>query len=77
MEQRNIVHVHLECPYKGKTDFYFGSVAAIYEELPKEVVGAGKEWLWAALKGNNNEYKTRKAIIKRSKVVNKHQNKRP
>ncbi len=74
MKQNNVIHVHLNEPYNGKSDFYFGSVAAIFEALPKDVVGAGKEWLWKALKDGHNEYRTRKATIRRGKVLTKHQN---
>ena len=42
MKQNNVIHVELNEPYQGKKNWYFGSVAAIYEEIPKEVIGAGK-----------------------------------
>ena len=62
MRQNNVIHVELNEPYQGKRNWYFGSVAAIYQELPKEVVGAGKD-----------EHRTRKATIRRSKVITKQQ----
>lgn len=72
MKQNNVIHVELNEPYQGKKNWYFGSVAAIYQELPKEVVGAGKEWLWQCLSGKD-EHRTRKATIRRSKVITKQQ----
>ncbi len=72
MKQNNVIHVELDEPYQGKKNWYFGSVAAIYQELPKEVVGAGKEWLWQCLSGKD-EHRTRKATIRRSKVITKQQ----
>lgn len=72
MRQNNVIHVELDEPYQGQKDWYFGSVAAIYQELPKEVVGAGKEWLWQCLAGKD-EHRTRKATIRRSKVITKQQ----
>lgn len=72
MRQNNVIHVELNEPYQGQKDWYFGSVAAIYDTLPKEVVGAGKEWLWQCL-ADKNEHKTRKATIRRSRVITKQQ----
>ena len=72
MRQNNVIHVELNEPYQGKKNWYFGSVAAIYEELPKEVIGAGKEWLWQCL-SKKSEHRTRKATIRRSKVITKQQ----
>lgn len=34
-----VVHLHLYEPYEGHTDFYFGSVKAIYDHVPKLRVG--------------------------------------
>ncbi len=72
MRQNNVIHVELNEPYQGKKNWYFGSIAAIYQELPKDVVGAGKEWLWQCLR-DNDEHRTRKATIRRSKVITKQQ----
>ena len=72
MRQNNVIHVELDEPYQGEKNWYFGSVAAIYEELPKEVIGAGKEWLWQCL-SKKSEHRTRKATIRRSKVITKQQ----
>ena len=72
MRHNNVIHVELDEPYQGEKNWYFGSVAAIYEELPKEVIGAGKEWLWQCLAGKD-EHRTRKATIRRSKVITKQQ----
>ncbi len=72
MKQNNVIHVELKEPYQGKKNWYFGSIAAIYEQLPKEVIGAGKEWLWQCLRGKE-EYETKKAVVRRSKVITKQQ----
>ena len=72
MKQNNIIHVHLDEPYQGKRDWYFGSVAAIYDKIPREVIGAGKEWLWQCL-SKKNEHNTRKARIRRDRIITKQQ----
>lgn len=68
-QRRKVIHVHLKEPYKLKQDYYFGSVAAIYEVLPKEVVGISKESLWNAL--NAHEYNGRKATIRQGVIISK------
>ena len=49
-QQRKVIHVQLKESYKGKSHYYFGSIAAIYDVLPKDVVGITKESLWNVLK---------------------------
>ena len=46
MKEQKVIHVELKEPHKGKRHYYFGSKAAIYDELPEEVIGIKKESLW-------------------------------
>lgn len=69
---RKVIHVQLEAPYKGKFHYYFGSIAAIYDVLPKEVVGISKESLWNVL--NDGEYKSSKATIRHGLLHTKQTN---
>lgn len=39
MEAKRIYHVRLYEPFEGKTDYYFGSIKAIYATLTAEIVG--------------------------------------
>lgn len=41
MESKRIYHVHLRDPFRGKRDYYFGSIVAIYATLPEAVLGIG------------------------------------
>ena len=41
--QLKVIHVELKEPYNGKRHYYFGSKKAIYETLPREVVGISYE----------------------------------
>lgn len=61
-QKRKVIHVELHTEYQGKRHWYFGSVAAIYDILPLEVVGISKASLWNTLK--NGEYKGKAAIIR-------------
>lgn len=72
-QQRNIIHVELLDPPSGyEKHHYFGCAAAIYDTLPKEVIGINKESLWGAI--NSGEYKGRKAIIRRGILHTKNTN---
>lgn len=44
-----VVHIHLKEPYEWQSDFYFGSVKAIYDHIPKEKVGITYKALTNAL----------------------------
>jgi hypothetical protein len=45
-QQTKVIHVELKNPYQDKQHYYYGSKAAIYDELPEDVVGIKKESLW-------------------------------
>ena len=69
-QQRKVIHVELvDQPPEYNQHYYFGSVAAIYDTLPKEVVGISKEALWNAM--STGEYRGRKAIIRQGIVISK------
>lgn len=46
MKLPKVIHVELREPYNGKRHFYFGSIAAIFDELSEEQTGIKKESLW-------------------------------
>jgi hypothetical protein len=69
----NIIHVELNEPYNGKKNWYFGSVSAIYEQIPSEVIGACKEYLWQALRGKS-EFRAKRAVIRKDVVITKEHN---
>ena len=69
-QERKVIHVGFTDPQQGyRKHYYFGSVAAIYDILPKDIVGISKEALWSALK--YGEYRGRKAIIRRGVIISK------
>lgn len=72
-QQKKVIHVELiDAPPGYRKHYYFGSVAAIYETLPKEIVGISKEALWNVL--NNGEHHSRKAIIRHGVLMTKKTN---
>ena len=58
-----VVHLSLFEPYNGQTDFYFGSIKAIYEHVPKERVGIAYTSLTSTMRGKG-EYRNKKCVIK-------------
>lgn len=46
MKEQKVIHVELKEPHKGKRRYYFGSKAAIYEDLSEDLIGIKKESLW-------------------------------
>lgn len=69
-QERKVIHVELLTPPDGyKKHYYFGSIAAIYDVLPKDIVGISKEALWNA--SHNEEYIGRKSIIRRGVIHTK------
>lgn len=39
MESSKVVHVHFKKPHEGMTDLYFGSLKAIYLQVPDDIIG--------------------------------------
>lgn len=46
MKEQKVIHVELKEPFNGKRNYYFGSKAAIYEDLSEDLIGIKKESLW-------------------------------
>lgn len=46
MKEQKVIHVELKEPFNSKRHYYFGSKAAIYEDLSEDLIGIKKESLW-------------------------------
>lgn len=46
MEEQKVIHVELKEPFNGKRHYYYGSKAAIYDDLSEDIIGIKKESLW-------------------------------
>lgn len=71
--QRKVIHVELKEPYNGRHNYYFGSVAAIYETLPVDVVGIGLGSLWNAF-GKDSTYRGKFATVRKRELLTKSTN---
>lgn len=66
MESKRVYHVHLREPYNGKQDYYFGSLTAIYVNLPEDVLGVK----YTSLKAKKfTGYENNKCVIKVDQLI--------
>lgn len=73
-QQRKVIHIELKQPYNGRRNYYFGSVAAIYDTLPTEIVGIGAGGLWNVFSTGNKKYAGRLATIREGRLLSKSTN---
>lgn len=64
-----VIHVHL---IFEKTDYYFGSISAIYDVLDEAQVGIKQSSLLHAGLTDGTSKITRRAIIKQSHLIRSH-----
>ncbi len=70
MNSTKVVHLHLNEPYDGKSDFYFSSFKAVYENVPESVVGIKYKSLTNAIRGKDC-YNNKNCPIRVGEVVRK------
>lgn len=58
-----VIHLHLDKPFNGEQDFYFGSLKAIYDNIPYDIVGIAYKSLTNAIRGKS-EYNNKRCTIK-------------
>ena len=64
-----IVQVHFFEPINGKTDYYFGSLKAIYAEFTKEQIGISLESLYTCRVSQEKAKVTKTCRIIRQEVI--------
>ena len=69
-----VVHLKLNEPHVGETDFYFGSLKAIYDAIPQNEIGIAYKSLTNAIRGKN-EYQNKRCKIKVGHLQQKQQTK--
>ncbi len=72
-QQRKVIHVELKEPYKGRRNYYFGSVAAIYDTLSAEIVGISAGGLWNVF-CKSNTYHGPLATVRERELLTKSTN---
>lgn len=66
-----IYHVRFNCPVPGGPDFYFGSLAAIFEEFRPGDIGVGLKRLYTLRVAQGEVYEGDHCTIKQSRLVRK------
>ena len=69
-----VVHLKLNEPHDGETDFYFGSLKAIYDAIPQNEIGIAYKSLTNAIRGKNY-YENKKVVIRIGVLYRKPKNK--
>lgn len=64
------MHLQFKEPYNGETDFYFGSLKAIYDTVPIGAVGITYKSLTNAMRGKN-DYENKRVIIHLGQIQRK------
>lgn len=67
-----VIHIHLNEPFQGQSDFYFGSIKAVYDSIPQDSLGIAYKSLTNALRGKS-EYQNRRCTIKMGHLERKKQ----
>lgn len=67
-----VIHIHLNEPFQGQSDFYFGSIKAVYDSIPQDSLGIAYKSLTNALRGKS-EYQNRRCTIKTGHLERKKQ----
>lgn len=70
--KQNITKVQFLKPVNGQTEYFFGSIAAIYEKFSTEEIGCTLQTLWGRV-SEETPYITKKCIISKHPVVRKPQ----
>ncbi len=72
MESKKVIHVHLIGQlFNGQTDFYFGSVAAVYETLNHRVLGIRQSSLMQSLWKSGGVYENPRCRVTSGKIIRK------
>jgi len=73
LSKGNVIKVSFFVPINGKAEFFFGSLAAIYEKFTSVQIGCKIEALWGAKIGEGRPKATRFCIISKHTVYRKKQ----
>lgn len=70
--ESKIIHVELKKPFLGKKNHYYGSVSAIFQEIPESVIGVKAITVQRNLK-KSTEYQAPGATIRKGVLTRKSQ----
>ena len=70
---QTIIKLQFFAPVDGRTDYYFSSLAAIYERFSPKQIGCALATLWGSNVEIGNPKSTRLCVISREPLYNKPQ----
>jgi hypothetical protein len=69
--QKHIYRISFKEAISGKTDYFYGSLSAIFTNFAPEQVGCKVERLWNFKITENNPYRGRKCTITKELLIRK------
>jgi len=69
-----VVHLHLKEPFNGESDFYFGSLKAIFDTVPHEAIRISYKYLTNAIHGKDL-FENKRCTIRIAHLERKQQSK--
>jgi hypothetical protein len=70
-EQLHVYRVSFKKPIDGKTDYFFGSLAAIYTSFSPQEVGCKVTRLWNVKVAAGNPYIGRRCTVSKERIARK------
>lgn len=70
--ESKIIHVELKEPFLGKKNHYYGSVSAIFQEIPESVIGVKAVTVQRHLR-RRDEYQAPGATVRKGTLTRKPQ----
>ncbi|AZA91151.1 Uncharacterised protein [Chryseobacterium nakagawai] len=71
MKIKSIYHVRFFDPIKDKTDYYFGTISAIYELFTPQQVGYSQQYIYKHAMKLGDELRTKYCVIKKVELLSK------
>lgn len=75
MESKKIVHLHLKTPFNNETEFYFGSVKAIFDLFDRSVLGVTYDYLVNSIRIKKGTFENKKILVRIGEIYRKQNNK--
>ncbi|AZB23617.1 hypothetical protein EG339_02755 [Chryseobacterium bernardetii] len=71
MKIKPIYHVKFNDPINGKSDYYFGTISAIYELFTPQQVGYSQQYIYKHAMKLGDELRTKYCVIKKVELLSK------
>lgn len=75
MAKQKIVHLHLKDPTAKDTDFFFGSIKAIFDNVSEDCIGIKYKSLTNALRGQDF-YENKRCTVRIGQLITRQQSKK-